>query len=200
MSLLASSLKAVLHLIVMVVLTVGMATVSLPGTCASAPLPISQLDNNQLMQRTRRDAEELKALCYRKTDKELQEQLSLAASDILEEIIVVPMRIEDQVINVGAMRKAFGILNKRGCAECIDTTLDYDANRFPQYMMVTRVVETDHCQNLFIPHSGYTITVLRRENECSEEEKVETWEATTLTLPQADYYHLSNSSLSNYCN
>lgn len=188
-------LKSFLHFAALVTLVVAMTTL---GTCASAPLPSGHTGSAH---RERRAAETLRALCYRRTDEELQQQLAGVASKIYEEIIVLPMKVEDRIVNVGAVRKTFGILSKPDCSPCIKSTLDYDASRFPQYMLVTGVAVTERCENLFLPDIGKTVTVLVRDTECSEEEgeeRLEKWVKATVTLPQA-VYHYSNSTLSNYC-
>ena len=162
---------------------IAMATLLLSATFG-APLPGSDGPTE-----TRSRRSENPILCYTKTDQQLKEQLANSASDITEEIIVIPIRVGDATIKVGAMRQTLQILSKQNCSLCIDSTLDYDSNRFPQYLLVTRVVETHHCTSLFLNNNSHSVTVLRREGGCSSDGE-EIWEATKVRLQQIDYqYH-----------
>ena len=135
---------------------------------------------------TRSIRSENPTLCYRKTDQQLRQQLANNASKITKEIIVVPFRVGDATIKVGVMQKTFEILSKQSCSPCVNSTLDYDSDRFPQYLLVTRVVETDHCRSLFLNNDSHSVTVLRREGgECSSDKEI--WEDTKVTLLQIDY-------------
>ena len=162
---------------------VVMATLLLSATFG-APLPSPDGHSE-----TRSRRSENPTLCYRKTDQQLRQQLAIAndASKITKEIIVVPFRVGDATIKVGAMRETFEILSKQSCSPCVDSTLDYDSDRFPQYLLVTRVVETDHCRSLFLNNDSHSVTVLKREGgECSSDGE-EIWEDTQVTLLQIDY-------------
>ena len=124
-------------------------------------------------------------LCYKKSDNELKTRLTEAASKCHQEIIVIPIQMGGSVLNVGALPTTFNITRLTNCSLCIDFMLDHDANRFPQHLLITRVVETDYCRSLFLNHN-IKVTVLKRESKCTEYGE-ETWAAAIAVLPYIEF-------------
>ena len=151
-------------------------TVLMTIAIATMGAPLLNSEDHTL---TKRDTE-----CRRKTDQELKDQLLAQPPSILvSKLALLPYDVAGfEINNVGVIPEKLPIFSDKNSSECIHSTLDYDSNRFPQYLLVARVDDTADCESLLVNDDSRTVHVLKRTRECSNDTEV--WEVREVSVRQ----------------